>query len=434
MHYRTHTGERPFKCKICGRAFTTKGNLKTHMGVHRSKPPMRMLHQCPVCHKQFTNALVLQQHIRMHTGELPKEIPLIGDFNGPPPPPGTPGYMPGFPTFPFLHPPMGFMPPGIRPPMIPGLDHDGRPPFGKIPFMMKNEMRNPLLDDDREDNDDREDHEIEARHVENIEEEERKDKEREGNDVDDYEHRQYQSYEHEKELRESGERKEEDNGDLSADEIYPQNDRASPSSSQRPASPYERPQNFTDIKDDNKNSRVNYPEQEPSDEPSTSTYSTSLMALEERVKAIDVASPLMQYGIHRAPEHIAELMHNGHRQGSPSTSEHSATKSTSPASINSFPLPGGMPPAPNFGLPDLFAQRPPSFNGFGTPDSALNGRSTTCNVCFKTFACRSALDIHYRSHTKERPYKCDLCDRGFSTRGNMRQHMLTHKADDKARY
>ncbi|VVC41722.1 Zinc finger C2H2-type [Cinara cedri] len=64
---------------------------------------------------------------------------------------------------------------------------------------------------------------------------------------------------------------------------------------------------------------------------------------------------------------------------------------------------------------------------FGQSTSRGN---TTCNICFKTFACHSALEIHYRSHTKERPFKCTVCERGFSTKGNMKQHMLTHKSRD----
>uniref|UniRef100_A0A4W6E6V5 Sal-like protein 1 n=1 Tax=Lates calcarifer TaxID=8187 RepID=A0A4W6E6V5_LATCA len=70
---------RPFKCKVCGRAFTTKGNLKTHIGVHRENPPVQVQHSCPICQKKFTNAVVLQQHIRMHmVGQIPDSTLVDG--------------------------------------------------------------------------------------------------------------------------------------------------------------------------------------------------------------------------------------------------------------------------------------------------------------------------------------------------------------------
>uniref|UniRef100_G1QJT6 Spalt like transcription factor 1 n=1 Tax=Nomascus leucogenys TaxID=61853 RepID=G1QJT6_NOMLE len=59
-------------------------------------------------------------------------------------------------------------------------------------------------------------------------------------------------------------------------------------------------------------------------------------------------------------------------------------------------------------------------------------KNTACDICGKTFACQSALDIHYRSHTKERPFICTVCNCGFSTKGNLKQHMLTHQMQDSS--
>lgn len=75
LHQATHLGERPFPCKICGRSFSTKGSLSSHLATHHARPPnARVQNSCPLCQRKFTNALVLQHHIRMHLGgQLPPE-------------------------------------------------------------------------------------------------------------------------------------------------------------------------------------------------------------------------------------------------------------------------------------------------------------------------------------------------------------------------
>lgn len=60
------SGERPFKCHICGVAFTQKGNLRRHYKIHSDEKPF----QCPICSYRCRRRDALNGHMRIHSGKF----------------------------------------------------------------------------------------------------------------------------------------------------------------------------------------------------------------------------------------------------------------------------------------------------------------------------------------------------------------------------
>lgn len=61
-------------------------------------------------------------------------------------------------------------------------------------------------------------------------------------------------------------------------------------------------------------------------------------------------------------------------------------------------------------------------------------RNDTCEYCGKVFKNCSNLTVHRRSHTGEKPYKCELCSYACAQSSKLTRHMKTHGRNGKDVY
>lgn len=74
LHKRQHTGERPSECKICAKKFISQNKLARHMRLHTGQRP----YACDKCDKSFVQSNDLKIHMRRHTGERPYICGICG--------------------------------------------------------------------------------------------------------------------------------------------------------------------------------------------------------------------------------------------------------------------------------------------------------------------------------------------------------------------